>query len=77
MFATLSDNIIAGRPTLAGLAEGLRQGAARVNAGRSRVPSLNMARDWASALDPAALRVAEIFKALSQSGNTGALGERA
>ena len=66
----LSCNIIAVDATVAGFAEGLLQGARAVNSGAPRVASLEMAREWGAALDPAARRVAEIFRSL-QSGARG------
>jgi hypothetical protein len=61
----LSRNIIATEPTVEALAAGLIAAAQRANAGYPRVASIDMARDWAVTLDPAALRVAELFGALS------------
>jgi O-antigen biosynthesis protein len=62
---SLSDNIIATAPTEAAMTAGLVMAAARVNAGRMRTGSINMARDWATTLDPAAARVAELFGQLT------------
>ncbi len=67
--AALSPDILAMDATVEGLAEGLRAGARKVaerEAGRvQRVSSLSGARDWAETLDPAAARLAEIFRTLS------------
>lgn len=62
----LSDNIIAADPTVESLAEALIAAAAQVNAGRARTVSLNMPRDWAVSLDPAAEKVAVLFRELSE-----------
>jgi len=62
--AALSDQIIAGEPTVEGLAAGLLDGARRVNAGAPRRGALSMARDWGTALDPAARRVAGVVAEL-------------
>ena len=61
----LSDNIIAAAPTVEALAAGLVTAAKRTNAQTERVASINMARDWAETLDPAARRVAELFRQLT------------
>jgi hypothetical protein len=61
----LSDNILAAEPGVEALATALIAAAERVNAGRERQASINMARDWAATLDPAAQRLAGLFKALS------------
>jgi hypothetical protein len=61
----LSDNIIATEPTVEAMAAGLVAAAERVNAGREPAASIRMARDWADTLDPAAARLAELFKELS------------
>ena len=61
----LSDNIVAVEPTIEAMTEGLIAAARRVNAGRARIASINMARDWAATLDPAAARLAGLFENLS------------
>jgi hypothetical protein len=61
----LSDNILATEPTVEAMAEGLISAARRVNAGRAHDASINMARDWAATLDPAAARLAGLFADLS------------
>ena len=61
----LSDNIVATEPTVEAMAAGLIAAAERVNAGREPLASINMARDWAATLDPAAERVAGLFAGLS------------
>ena len=66
--AELSRNIIAVEPTVAGFAGGLLQAARRTIANDPPAASLEMARDWAIALDPAARRIAEIFRDLSARG---------
>lgn len=63
--ARLSDNIVATEATVETMAAGLVSAAKRANAGTARTASLNMARDWALTLDPAAERVATLFAALS------------
>jgi len=72
----LSDNIVAAEPTVEAMAEGLLAAAERVNGGPARTASINMPRDWAETLDPAAQRLAGLFKALSSdlpaSGNRSA-----
>ena len=73
----LSDNIMAADATVEGLAAGLLDAARRVNAGAPRRASLNMAREWGAALDPAALRVAEVARTLLQQPGTGAALGRA
>ena len=70
--AALSANIIAVEPTVAGLAGGLLQAARRVAAAEPRTAALAMARDWADTLDPAAQRIAAIFRALSAAGAVSA-----
>jgi len=60
--AALSDQIIATEPTASGLAAGLVQAAALVNSLRPRTATLNLPRDWATALTPAARRVHDIAK---------------
>lgn len=60
----LSDNIVARAPTVEAMAEGLVEAARRVNAGRVRSSSINLPRDWALSLDPAAARIARIFAEL-------------
>jgi hypothetical protein len=64
----LSGNIVAAEPTVEALADALLIAAKRVNAGRAPEASINMPRDWADSLDPAAERVAMLFKRLSASG---------
>lgn len=64
----LSGNIVATEPTVEAMAAGLIDAAGWVNAGRRPVASINMARDWAETLDPAAARVAGLFRGLSASG---------
>lgn len=63
----LSGNIIAAEPTVEGLAQGLTAAAERVNAGRAPVASINLPRDWAVTLDPAARRIAGLFRALTDA----------
>jgi hypothetical protein len=63
----LSDNIVATEPTVEAMAASLIAAAKRVNAGRSFTASINMARDWATTLDPAAVRLAGLFRELSSS----------
>lgn len=60
----LSDNIIATDPTIEALADGLIEAARRVNAGRAPIGSINLERDWAATLDPAAEQVAARFRAV-------------
>ncbi len=67
----LSDNIVACEPTMEAMAAGLITAAQRVNAGRQGTASINMARDWAETLDPAAGRLAELFRALSSGTCAG------
>ena len=62
----LSDNIVATEPTVEAMAAGVIAAVERVNAGRSRIASLRMARDWAATLDPAAERLATLFRRLSE-----------
>jgi hypothetical protein len=62
--AALSDQIIATDPTVCGLAAGLLHAATLVNAGRPRSATLNLPRDWATALNPAACRIIEIAQQL-------------
>jgi hypothetical protein len=62
---SLSDNIVAAEPTVEAMTQGLITAARRVNAGRPHSASINMARDWAKTLDPAAVRVAALFRQLS------------
>jgi hypothetical protein len=64
----LSDNIVASEPTVEGLAAGLIAAADRVNKRQTRTASINMARDWAVTLDPAAERLARLFASLSSPG---------
>ncbi|MGG5887022.1 hypothetical protein ACLF3G_07750 [Falsiroseomonas sp. HC035] len=59
----LSPNIVATEATVEGMAAGLVRAAGLVNAGRPRDGVLNLPRDWAEALDPAARRVAEVLRA--------------
>lgn len=63
--AALSDNIIARAPTVEAMAAGLVEAAGRVNSGRTRQASINLPRDWALSLDPAARRMARIFAELT------------
>jgi len=58
----LSNNIVAAEPTVEAMAEALIAAAKRVNAGRPHIASINMARDWATTLDPAAVRMAGLFR---------------
>lgn len=60
----LSANIVATKPTVEAMAAGLVAAARRVNVAQGRVASLNMAREWAATLDPAAHRVAALFRHL-------------
>jgi len=57
----LSDNIVARAPTIEAMAEGLIAAARMTHAGRPRRASINLPRDWAATLDPAARRMAGIF----------------
>jgi hypothetical protein len=61
----LSDNIVATEPTVEAMAAGLIAAAEKVNAGREPTASINMARDWSETLDPAAVRLADLFGQLS------------
>lgn len=61
--AAISPAIVATEPTVAGLAEGLRRAADRVNAGEVRPAPPNLPRNWAESLDPAARRIAETIRA--------------
>lgn len=62
--AALSPNIIAVEPTLEGFAAGLVEAAGKVADGLPRHSALNMARDWAATLDPAASRVVDIIRSM-------------
>lgn len=64
---SLSRNIIAIEPTVAGFADGLLRGAQEINANRPRLGALNMARNWNTALDPVARRVAEIARTICRT----------
>jgi hypothetical protein len=66
----LSDNIVATEPTVEAMAAGLVAAAVAVNGGRERTASINMARDWAVSLDPAAARIADLFGGLSSGHPT-------
>jgi hypothetical protein len=59
---SLSPNIVATEATVEGMAAGLVRAAAMANAGHPREGTLNLPRDWAEALDPAARRVAEVLR---------------
>lgn len=59
--AELSDNIIAGEPTIDGLAAALLTAAGQVTRGRRRLASLNRGSRSGATLDTAAARIAEIF----------------
>ena len=61
----LSSNIIAAEPSVEAMQAGLVAAARRINTDGRPAASLNMARDWAASLDPAAARVAELFARLS------------
>ncbi len=65
----LSPNIIAAEPTVENFAEGLLQAARRVNSGATRVPVLNMARDWGTALRPAVEQIASTIHALVEGAD--------
>jgi hypothetical protein len=70
LLEALSGNILATEPTVEGLAAGLIDAAERVNAGRVPTGSVNLPRDWALTLDPAARRIAALSRDLwSGSGN--------
>jgi hypothetical protein len=64
---TLSDGIVATEPTVEGLSAGIVDAVYRVNRGRIRNSSLNMARDWGSTLTPAAAQIAELFASITTS----------
>ena len=69
----LSDNIVATEPTIEAMSAGLIDAARRINAGRPPTASINLARDWAATLDPAAARIAELFaKLASEATGVGA-----
>lgn len=61
----LSGNIVATPATVEAMAAGLVAAARRVNTGDERAASINLARDWAETLDPAAVRLAVLFRQLS------------
>ena len=61
----LSGNIVAAEPSIEAMAESLVVAADRINKGHDRADSLNMARDWSVTLDPAARRIAALFRTLS------------
>lgn len=63
----LSANIIVTEPIVEDMATGLIRAANQVNAGREPKASINMARDWAVTLDPAAQRVASVFHTLTRT----------
>ena len=63
----LSANIIGTEATIEGMAAGLVRAARQVNDGRARTASLNLPRDWAGSLDPAAGRLAGILRGLAPS----------
>ena len=65
--AAISPQIIACEPTVPGLAEGLRHAAKLVGEGRGQDASLNVLRDWGSALDSAARRIVDIARGAAAS----------
>lgn len=60
--AAISENIVAAEPTVEAMAHGLVQSAARVNGGHRGSAASTLPRDWGTALDPVARRVASIFR---------------
>jgi O-antigen biosynthesis protein len=67
---SLSDNIVATEPTVEAMAEGLIEAAKQVCAGRLPAASINMARTWSETLDPAAARVADLFRQMASLGQS-------
>ncbi len=61
----LSGNIVATEPTVEAMAAGLIAAAERANAGYVRTAAIDMARDWAATLDPAAVRLAGLFASIT------------
>lgn len=57
----ISPHILATEASVSGLAAGLLEAAGLVNAGRARLASLALPRDWGAALGPAAARIVEIM----------------
>ena len=66
--AAMSENIVAVEPTVEAMAHGLIQGASRVNIGRRGPVATTLPRDWGTALDPVADRVASILKTWIPNG---------
>ncbi len=60
--AAMSENIVAVEPTVEAIAHGLIQSASRVNSGHRGSAASTLPRDWGTALDPVAHRVASIFR---------------
>jgi hypothetical protein len=63
----LSENIIATEPTVEAMTAALIAAAQQVNGGRNAAPSINLPRDWAASLGPAAERVASLFRQLTRT----------
>ena len=59
--AAISENIVAVEPTVEAMVQGLVWSASRVNAGHGGSAASNSPRDWGTALDLVAYRVAGIF----------------
>ena len=60
--AAMSENIVAAEPTIEAMAHGLIRSASRVNSGHRGSAATALPRDWGTALDPVACRVASILK---------------
>ncbi len=60
--AALSGHIIAGEPTIEALEHSLIAAADRINRGHLRTADIALPRDWATALGPAADRIAALFR---------------
>lgn len=63
--SALSGHIIAGDPTIEAMEQGIVQAAERINRDHARTSDIALARDWAVTLDPAADRVADVFRRLT------------
>ena len=63
----MSENIVAVEPTIEAMARGLIQSASRVNGGHRGSAAGNLPRDWGTALDPVAGRVAAIFRKMASA----------
>lgn len=68
--AAMSENIVAAEPTTEAMAQVLIQCASRVNGGQHGSAAITLPRDWGTALDPVAHRVASICKEWVPNGCT-------